>query len=699
MARLYDSDGVFVDNSATPAHLVADVPATLTGRRSRMSYLFPHARRFALPAMAGAFGLYVVMHSPLRDVIAAMLGLTSRVCYFVCGDALTLSSPVNAIAAWVLIAAAALAAWILSDWFDGRPYERPLVFGLGALAFIAVPAAAIGGIGTWTGTALLHPPAGPLLSAIPAAFMVGVCLQRGWRPYLPRLVFERPQGLVLLVGGLATSLLLASTALSLMYPPTGYDALSYHGPLAVFLWRDGNLSAFLDRAPVVNTLANPGTIQLWYGLLQIAGAERLADLGQLPFAILGSVAVYAFTRRLGLGRGAAQLAAGAYLLAPLVVMQGGVQVADVAGAGLLMATITLASAPTATWTCRRLSMIGLGLGLVATTKLALLPCVVGVMLFVFGATLWHTRQPQRTRVAIVRLVLVGLIFFGVATPWWLRNVARYGNPVYPAGIPLIGRGIFLSSDYPRIDGEFVPNPVAWPLYPLFERHSERSGLGALFALGAVPGLLIAAQRGRRQPRLLYGFVATCLLTTWWTLTNHDPRFLLALFGLSFTFLPWSLLALPRGQRRVGAGLVAVAAIFSALVTFDQAVLPLAHLPTTRLAFYDLVWGVDPLVASLPENEGLLLHTGYANYTYPAYYPLLGRSHSRVVIPVDTEGTTESIVANMRRVGLQYAYVTTLPESRGTVEAIYDGSRFELVHTSIVETGWRSGTRRYLYRLK
>jgi hypothetical protein len=687
-------------NGVNSGQVVADISSVLSSRHRAMPReQLSLTRRFVLPAMAGVLSLYVIMHSPLRDVIAAMLGLTSRVCYFVCGDGLTLTGPINALAAWVLITAAALAAWVVSDWFDGTPYERPLVFGLGTLAFIAVPAAAIGGIGTWTGTALLHPPAGPLLSGVPGAFMVGVWLQRGWRPYWPRLIFERPQSLVLLVGGLAAGLLLASTALSLMYPPTGYDALSYHGPLAIFLWRDGNLSAFLDRAPAINTLANPGTIQLWYGLLQIAGGERLADLGQLPFAILGSVAVYAFTRRLGLGRGAAQLAAGAYLLAPLVIMQSGVQVADVAGAGLLMATITLASAPAATWTCRRLSMLGLGLGLVATTKLALLPCVAGVMLFVIGATLWHTRQQQRTRVAIVRLALVGLIFFAVAAPWWLRNVTRYGNPVYPAGIPLIGRGIFLSSDYPRIDGEFVPSPVAWPLYPLFERHSERSGLGALFALGAVPGLFIAAQRGRRQPRLLYGLVATCLLTSWWTLTNHDLRFPLALFGLSFTFLPWSLLALPRGQRRVGARLVATAAIFSALVTFDQALLPLARQPATRLTFYDRVWGVDPLVASLPENEGLLLHTGYANYTYPAYYPLLGRSLDRVVIPVDTEGTTESIVANMRRVGLKFAYVTASPTTWTTVEQIYDRSQFELIHTSTVEAGWRSGTRRYLYRLK
>ena len=649
--------------------------------------------------MVTVFGLYVTAHSPLREVIAASLGLKSLACYFICADALTFNGAVDSLSAWILIAAAVLAAWIVSARFEGASYERPLVFGISALAFISVPAAIVGGVASWNGTALLRPPLGPLLSAIPATIIVGAGLQRGWRPQRLRLQLDRSHCLALVVGALAAGLLFVSTAISIMFPPTGYDALAYHAPLAVFLWRDGNLSTFLDRAPVVNTLANPGTVQLWYGLLRIAGGERLADLGQLPFALLGSMAVCAFTLRLGLRRGAAQLAAGAYLLAPLIVRQSGVQVADTAGAGMLMATIALASAPVATWTCLRVSLLGFGLGLVATTKLALLPSAAGVTLFVVAALLWHTRQQQRSRAVAVQLALLGFVFFVVVAPWWMRNVTRYGNPVYPAGIPLIGRGILLASDYPRIDVEFVPSPALWPLYPLLERHSDRSGLGALFGLGTIIGSIIAVRRARRQPICLYGFVVAFALPAWWSLTNHDPRFLLAIFGLGFAFVPWALLAVPRHQRRIASGLVATAAIFSALVTFDRALLRLVQEPMARFEFYDRVWGVDPLVNSRPETEGILLHTGYANYTYASFYPLLGPSQSRIVLPVDTEATTESIVADMRRMSLRYAYVTASPKSRSTVEGIYDQSQFALVHVSTVNESWRSGTRRYLFRLK
>jgi hypothetical protein len=183
------------------------------------------------------------------------------------------------------------------------------------------------------------------------------------------------------------------------------------------------------------------------------------------------------------------------------------------------------------------------------------------------------------------------------------------------------------------------------------------------------------------------------------LTNHDPRFLLPVFGLGFAFLPYALLAVPRDRRSLGARVLAAAAVFSALVTADQVLLPLARQPTGRWEFYDQVWGLDSLVAAMPEREGMLLHTGFANYTYPTYYPLLGPSFGRLVVPVDVDTPADSIVARMRRAGVRYAYVAALPKSRGLVETLYDPAHFDLVHLSTVDDGWRAGTRRYLFRLK
>src|SRR5436189_123377 len=100
-----------------------------------------HLRRLALPAMSGFLALYVAIHSPLRDIIAALFGKRPQPCYFICGDMLMRSSTIESIAALALIAIALLAAWIVADGFEGAPYERSLIFGLSALAFIVTPAA------------------------------------------------------------------------------------------------------------------------------------------------------------------------------------------------------------------------------------------------------------------------------------------------------------------------------------------------------------------------------------------------------------------------------------------------------------------------------------------------------------------------------------------------------------------------------
>ncbi len=702
------------------------------------------ARAIVLPLMLLALALYVALHSPVRAGIAAIFGQGSRGCYFECigdvypdystaglaaVDAGSTDSLVallgNAVTSWLLVVVSGLAGGLMARWFteggflgehraawreapmsttDIAAYEGPLIFGLSTLALIVLPAATLAGVGSGLGLPLLRPPLGPLLSTVPAAVMLAFAVTRGWRPRLPQISRRAPgrraPALVRLVAGLAGGLLLASIAISLTHPANGGDAVSYHAPLAVFLWREGNLSTFLDRAPDFWALAHPGSAELWFGLLNLAGGERLADLGQLPFALLGAGAAGAFTRRLGLGPGAALLAGCAFLFVPIVVMQVGQQPNDVVAAGLLMTTMALAAAPpragSREWSHKRLAAIGLGLGLVTVTKLALLPCVLAVGLFV---TVVIAVPSWRAWPAVARQVAVVAVLFLIAVaPWWARNIVRYGNPVFPAALPVIGRGVVISQ-LGRIDTEFVPGPLAWPLYPFLEPLDDRTGFGPLFILGLVPGFLGAAFRAPRRPLILYLLVWLIMLPAWWVFTLHEPRFLLALFGLGMAFLPYALLTIPRNQRRYAWALVAVTALFSVAVTADQALLPAARQPANRAAFYNRVWGVDPTVMSLPENEGLLYNTGYAPTIpeYAAYYPLLGPGRTRLVLPIDIDGTTAGIVDRMRRAGIRYAYVAAAPQARAEVQRIYPASLFDVVHISVVEAGEKSGARRYLYR--
>lgn len=679
----------------------ASTPIVPRGRssRDRTRSVLALTRWVALPTMATALALYIVVHSPLNHAFASAFGFSSSQCY-PCGGTPGAERIIDSSVAVLFVALALFAGALVATLLADAGAERALAFGLGALAFVVVPSSALGAAGSALHASLLRPPAGPLVSALPAAVALGIGLRRGWRPHRPRLGRVRGGPLLLLVGVLAGGTAIGSTFISLMHPATQGDALSYHAPLAVFLWSDGNLTDFLTRSPDIWALAHPGTAELWFGILRVAGGERLADLGQLPFALLGSVAIGVFAQRLGLHRGAALLASSAFLFSPLVVMQLGMQANDLLGSAVLMATMALASAPVGTWDGRRLTLIGLGIGLTATTKIALLPSAGALALFVAAALLWRFRG-RGVGPALRRLLVAALGFAVVAAPWWSRNIVRFHNPIYPGNLPLVGNGQSLDAGA-RIDNEFVPRRIAWPLYPLLEPYDDRSGIGALFVVGVIPGVVLAALRARRQPMLLFATVALLTLPAWWTYTLHEPRFLLVFFGLGLAFLPWSLILLRGRQRVFGFALLGIAALFSTVVTLDQALVPFARQPTARSTFYDRVWGVDPVASSLPRRDGILLNTGYGpTFDYAAYYPLLGDSFAaRRVVVVDASGADASrsgIVATMRRHHLRFAYLSVTPSNRAAVRKIYDPKRFRLVRESSVEQGERTAVRRYLYR--
>ena len=649
-------------------------------------------RPLVLPAMVALLAVYVIMHSPLRNLATAAIGVHSRQCYLGCPGLGSADRLAEALAALVLVALAALAAHRVSRGLELQSWERPVAFGLLAYALVTVPGAILGGLGSVLNAGPLRPPAGPLLVAIPAALLL-LLPARSTPPTAAARLRGPITGLPLLVGLVGGLLLLISAFAALTHPPTGYDALAYHAPLGVHLWLDGNLATYLEGGRAGPAQASPASAELWFGLLRLAGGERLANLGQLPFAVLGACAVRAFARRSGLRDGAAWLGAAGFLCAPIVVVQAGMQLNDLAGGALLMAAVALAAAPAREWSRTRLAITGLALGLAAATKLSMLPgiAVVGVLAAVYA---WRAPSADRMR----RVAMLALAFGLAVAPWWIRNAELFGNPIYPAALPVIGRG-FVTADYGSKDNRFVPSRAAWPVYPLIEPHNEQSGSGALFLVAALPGLVLAAGRRRRRPMALYLAVTGTSLVAWWILTQHEPRFLLPLFGLALGFVGWSVAAVPRRRRGFAALVIGGAAVFSAVVTVDQSLAPLALQPSDRTAFYDRVWNIDPFVSQLPERDGLLYQMGYAPLSYAGDYALLGPTGGRMMLPVDRDVGRDSLLVLMRGAGVTLAYVPASAAEVTAVEATYAAPDFELVRESPSPVRELLGGTRYLFRLR
>lgn len=116
-------------------------------------------------------------------------------------------------------------------------------------------------------------------------------------------------------------------------------------------------------------------------------------------------------------------------------------------------------------------------------------------------------------------------------------------------------------------------------------------------------------------------------------------------------------------------------------------------------FYEHVWGVDAAVASRPDVDALLYHTGYAPFSYAGDYPLLGPQLSRTLLVVDAGISTRDIVSLMQRADVRHAYVPVSASAQARVEALYDPRFFDLAHVSTSGSGETAGTTRYLFRLR
>jgi hypothetical protein len=684
--------------------------------------------------MALALGAYVVLHSPLRGSLERLFG-GSPTCFSFCqtqGEAIIASQATASLD----IAAAVVAGFLLSGVLGFRGVERIVAFGLLAFGFVAVPAALLGGFGDVIHVHLLRAPYGPALASLPAVGTIGVLLARGWRPSRPRWTLVRISPLALLMLALGAAMLVISAGVATSHPPTGYDELGYHGPLAVFFWRDGSMSDFLARFPLGWPLAQPGSAELWFGLLRLVGGEPLMVLGQVPFALLGAAGVAAFGKRLGLSSRAAMIGSLTYLLVPIVINQAGRIDDDVVGAALMISAAALVAAPVRTWTLARVSLIGLSLGLMVVTKLALLPAAAAIGLVLVwslarrepasaevarGAAAPGDVEPapanveasaaasavepstasDRTgaRVLLTRgLPIAAALALVAVAPWWLRNLIMFANPLYPTSLPFWGHGIAQTSLGMK-DLNHVPSAWLWPLYPLFEPTRHDSGIGAVFAAAIVPGGLIALARAKRRPLLIIAAVALVSLPAWWLATRHEPRFLLGLFGLLIALVPFALAGIRPRWRPWAVGLVAIAAVCSAAVTVSTDLAIQAHHPVDRIRFYDALWREAPALLELPEVDAVLLDDLCSPVATRRIYPALGSGQNRSVARVRCGLTSAQIVAALGRYGMRYVYATSPLARAATLDARYPSGTFELVARSPTEPRRAGGELdRRLYRL-
>lgn len=314
-----------------------------------------------------------------------------------------------------------------------------------------------------------------------------------WREAAPAL------GVALLAIGVA-----ACTAYFL--PVWQWDSLGYHLPFVNYVLQAGHLSGVPADVPYLATYPH-GVELLFVALRLLLCDDRLIDLGQIPFAVVGMLAVGAVARRAGAGRGLALCAGAAWVCMPAVLLQLPTDYVDVAAAAYFLSAVFFLIGEV---TPRNQVLAGLALGLFLGAKpSAPIPTAIAGLVL-----LWRGRSLRlATLFAVIAIVVVG-------AETYLVNIARHGNPIWPVRLdagPVHLPGMYTVNELlssgaaaPHLTG---PTPLrvlrSWAtLVPPPTFDMRYGGLGPAFLI-ALPLALVALwrKRGTAWPLLVLASLA------------------------------------------------------------------------------------------------------------------------------------------------------------------------------------------------
>jgi hypothetical protein len=524
--------------------------------------------------------------------------------------------------ALVLLPVQVLAAFELAGWIGPIRIWALTGVQLGVLAAIAL----------WT------------LRRAPAKNQVDEALTRGSFPpgKLPAVTWI--SGAVL-----AGSYLIFTANLVSSYP-SGWDALTYHLPVALHWLQNGSLRIASLSAWQYGL---PGNAEIGMMLLMSTGREALAPAVNVFAIVLLGVAVYGVAFQLARGKKSAVAAVTLIALSmPIVEFQSFSGYVDLFGTAFLSAAVALFLA--------RKEMLRAGTkGSPSTILLFLSAIACGVSIgtkpvfYVYAAVYcWVVAVMLMRESGInsrafwrgIGVVAAGVLLTSVF--WFGRGFAATGNPLFPMQVKLGKHVLFRGFAPSQITSDdfadkFVRERAEWIIYPWTEylrvpgeqsiAYSEGSGTGAAFATFVPLGLLFALYRfathkgGRTETILLVTLVG--LVVVWWISLQRMPRFGLPLLVLACVLATPLLVILTEFAGR-GFGVLLLAGVMatSAISTF----VPLRDLGG-HVRSHDWsrahAYGYPKLVDDLPPGTTLLNDTGISE----ANFELAGNNLSNRVI--------------------------------------------------------------------
>jgi 4-amino-4-deoxy-L-arabinose transferase-like glycosyltransferase len=333
---------------------------------------------------------------------------------------------------------------------------------------------------------------------------------------------DRLEWAVVLAGG---AVLLVSLVNALT-PPWDYDGLMYHlvGP-KVFL-EAGRVFPYLE-----NWFVNgPFTVELMFSVGMAFGDDTFPKLVHFLMGLTYFAATYLLARRL-LTRRAAWLALAILLTIPAIPVWAGFAYADLGWATYELLAVSAICAwrqgGDRRWLVLGGGMIGFALG---SKYLG----VLGLGTIILWAAFWGR---DRLRAETLRgAAQFGLVAAVVASPWYLRNLLWFGNPVYPFLFGGPGWNTDLAESLSAFLQSFGTGrgPLDFLLLPLsiYARHER---FGAVINQIDIPSVLfplvLLYPWTKRDPSVGMLLQIAAVRFVLWSFGSHQIRFLLPIYPL------------------------------------------------------------------------------------------------------------------------------------------------------------------------
>ncbi len=323
----------------------------------------------------------------------------------------------------------------------------------------------------------------------------------------------------------------------LILPPYSHDGLEVHLPMAVEWLKSHDvhlvkLTTFTDVNVAMHYPGNAELILLWNSLFLFN--DIIVDLTQLAFAVLGGVACYCISRRLGVNKKHALWSLILFILTPIVILQSKTTYNDVIFASLFLMSISFLLSYEKEGKKIYIILSALSFGILLGTKyLGLLYLPIYILFFI----LYYPSKKLSKKFFVIFFIILILIF-STGGYWYLRNFLEKGSIIYPMKVKILGYTIMDAPQDPMTmfswaKGKYVSSELEWFFYPFLDGikthggYTYETGFGPQFISLMIPSLFLVFIKYRKK-----FFVLFLLLLVLFALSPvKDPRYFISILGI------------------------------------------------------------------------------------------------------------------------------------------------------------------------